>query len=271
MGCNMRVLDLDMDYFMDDVAISISSFCVERLSESDYGDAVWSEDRVRTFLEENLGLSRQNRLPGRIVVGHNESLFFWEELIEQGRLTVPFEVIHVDSHADLGLGFPTSSFLQSAFITLPIETRQRIRNYEFNDKICEIDIGDYLLWGIAYRMFSKITYCANPNGECNDYCVDTLKDFKEEFICDKPVSEYIQLTYNKDMDLPKYGSKEYYKRKYLDGAVREPEVELRIIPKIEDVKYDGEFDFVVLAQSPNYTPASADFIMDILREYIIEI
>ena len=141
----MRVLDLDMDYFMDTVAAFISSSSVERLPESDYGDAVWAEDRVRTFLEENLGLSRQNKLPGRIVVGHNESLFFWEELIEQRRLTAPFEVIHVDSHADLGLGFPTSIFLQSAFITLPIETRQRIRNYEFNGKICEIDIGDYLL------------------------------------------------------------------------------------------------------------------------------
>lgn len=44
-----------------------------------------------------------------------------------------------------------------------------------------------------------------------------------------------------------------------------------IIPSIQDVKYDGDFDFVVLAQSPNYTPASADFIMDIVREYIVEI
>ena len=252
----MRVLDLDMDYFMDAVATFISSSSVERLPESDYGDAVWSEDRVRAFLEENLGLSRQNKLPGRIVVGHNESLFFWEELIEQGRLTVPFEVVHVDSHA---------------FIKLPIETRKRIRSYEFNDKICEIDIGDYLLWGVAYRMFTKIIYCAHPKGECNDYCVDTLKDFKEKLIWDKPVSQYIQLTYNKDMDLPQYDSTEYYKHKYLEDAAREPEVELRINPKIEDVKYNGDFDFVVLAQSPNYTPASADFIMDILREYIVEI
>jgi hypothetical protein len=30
---------------------------------------------------------------------------------------------------------------------------------------------------------------------------------------------------------------------------------------IEDVKYNGDFDFAVMAQSPNYTPESADFIM----------
>ena len=40
---------------------------------------------------------------------------------------------------------------------------------------------------------------------------------------------------------------------------------------IEDVKFDGKFDYAVMAQSPNYTPASADFILDIFREYIEEI
>ena len=50
-----------------------------------------------------------------------------------------------------------------------------------------------------------------------------------------------------------------------------PEVELRIIPTVEAVNFNGDFDFVVMAQSPNYTPASADFIMDIFREYIVEI
>ena len=57
---------------------------------------------------------------------------------------------------------------------------------------------------------------------------------------------------------------------YLEGSIKDPEVELRIIPTIADVNYDGEFDFVVLAQSPNYTPASADFIFDIFKEYIVE-
>ena len=44
-----------------------------------------------------------------------------EELLEQGKLTDPFEVVHVDSHADLGLGCSSSDFLQSAFLTLILE------------------------------------------------------------------------------------------------------------------------------------------------------
>lgn len=267
----MRVLDLDMDYFMEMIATNISSDKTERLLEDEFGGSVWTESRVRNFLEQNLGLSKKNKLYGRIVTNHNESLFFWEELIANEKLTTPFEVVHIDSHADLGLGYPTATFLQSAFLTLPVETRKKIRNYEYKGVVKEINMGDYLLWGIAYRMFSKIIYCSNPKGDGNDYCLDTLKNFHEELIWDKPVSNYIQLTFNKDMELPKYDSTENYKKEYLKGAIKEPEVELKIIPTIEDVRFNGDFDYVVLSQSPNYTPGSADFIIDIFKEYILEI
>lgn len=47
---------------------------------------------------------------------------------------------------------------------------------------------------------------------------------------------------------------------------------LECVPSgIGESQISGDFDFALLAQSPNYTPASADFIMDIFREYIEEI
>ncbi len=216
-------------------------------------------------------MSKNHRIPGRIVCGHNEALFFWEALISKGKLSDPFEVIHVDSHADLGLGDGSGDFLQSMFLSLPIDTRRKIRNYEFCDDIKGISIGDYLLWAIAYRLVSSVTYCANPNGDKNDYLWDTLKDFHEEYIWDKPIRNTIQLKFNRLMDMPRYNSSDAYKKRYLDGAIKDPEVELLIIPTVEDVKFAGDFDYAVMAQSPNYTPASADFIMDIFREYIEEI
>lgn len=51
----MRVLDLDMDYFMTEIA-STPFTCEERLDEVYYGDSVWTEEEVRQFLEQNLGL-----------------------------------------------------------------------------------------------------------------------------------------------------------------------------------------------------------------------
>ena len=266
----MKVLDLDMDYFMKSIAhtpFDVSS----RLSEKDYGNSVWTKDQVITFLEENLGLSKEKKIPGRIVIGHNESLFFWEELISNGELEDPFEVVHVDSHADLGLGCASANFLQGEILTLPIKERRKIRNYKFCNKIEDINVGDYLLWGIAYRMISKIVYCDNPNGDKDDYRCDTLKDFQENFVFNTPTSNFIQLTFNQSMKLPIHSDSKVYKDKYLQGAIKEPVVELKIIPTVKDVKFYGDFDFAVMAQSPNYTPKSADFILNIFREYINEI
>ena len=65
--------------------------------------------------------------------------------------------------------------------------------------------------------------------------------------------------------MPAYDSSDAYKKKYLEGSIKDPEVELLIIPTIDDVKFAGDFDYAVMAQSPNYTPASADFILNIFR------
>lgn len=266
----MRILDIDMDYFMEDIAHT-SDTITERLSEEDYGDCVWSKERVYSFIENNLGLSKEKKIKGRIVTGHNEALIFWKELIAHNELTVPFEVVHVDSHADLGLGFQSPYRIMDSLLYYPVEERPEHNKYiDYNGNMRTEGIGDYLLFAIAYQWISKITYCANPNGDKNDYVWETLKDFHEELIWDKPVENIIQLAYNPDMDLPRYNDCDTIKKKYLQGSHREPEVPLLIIPTIDAVKYDGDFDFIVMAQSPNYTPASADFIMDIIREYIDE-
>lgn len=267
----MKVLDLDMDYFMKSVATFINESEPERLPEEDYGDSVWSEREVRNFLEGNLGLSKQNRIRGRVVAGHNESLFFWRELIEKGDLSTPFDVFHVDSHADLGLGYSSWTHILDYLLYYPVEERsQHPRYFDTSGHLRSEGIGDYLLFAVAYRWISSIVYCGNPHGECNDYLLDTLKDFKEEPIWDKPVQNTIQLLYNPDMPFPQYNDTEYVKRQYIRNSRKEHEVPFLIIPTIEDVHFDGNYDFAVLAQSPNYTPASADFIMDIFREYIVE-
>lgn len=72
------------------------------------------------------------------------------------------------------------------------------------------------------------------------------------------------------MSLPDRWGEEDAKKLYIESSRKEPEVPFLIIPTIEDVHFNGDFDFAVLAQSPNYTPSSADFIIDIFREYILE-
>ena len=268
----MKILDLDMDYFMKSVATFVDESITERLPEADYGDCVWTAKEVRNFLENNLGLSKENKIKGRIVSGHNEALWLWKELIFDEKLTAPFEVVHVDSHADLGLGYNSWTYILNYLLSYPPEERPSHSRYiDCFGKISEEGIGDYLLFAIAYRWISKIVYCGNPYGECNDYLWDTLKDYKENYIRKNPVENTIQLLYNPDMDFPQFDDPVSLKQNYIKHSKKEPEVPLLIIPTIEDVKFDGTFDYAVLAQSPNYTPKSADFIINIFREYITEI
>lgn len=266
----MRILDIDMDYFMKEIA-NTSDHITERLSEEVYGDCVWSEQQVRFFLENNLGLSKENKIRGRIVTGHNEALYFWKELIAHKELTTPFEVIHVDSHADLGLGFDSPYYIMKELLAYPVQQRPKYNKYiDCNGKERTEGIGDYLLFAIAYHWISRIIYCANPNGDKNDYVWETLKNFHEDFIWDKPVENRIQLLYNPNRDIPRYNDDNSIKQEYIKGSCKEPEVPLLIIPTLKDVKFNGRFDFIVIAQSPNYTPESADFIIEIVREYIDE-
>ena len=54
----MKLLDLDMDYFMENIAIGITESREERLSEDEYGYCVWSEQRIRSFLEDTLDFQK---------------------------------------------------------------------------------------------------------------------------------------------------------------------------------------------------------------------
>lgn len=153
-------------------------------------------------------------------------------------------------------------------ISRQLQNRFENRFYELDDIKTDIGIGDYLLYAIAFRWLDRLTYCANPNDDKDDYDWDILKEFKEKYIDDKPVLQTIQLAYNDKMNTPFKNSSDEEKEEYLSNAIKEPEVPFEIIPNIKDVKYNGNFDYITVAQSPNYTPESVDYILEILSEYI---
>ena len=149
----MRVLDIDLDFFLDGVAYHRSPGG-ERLGE-DYRP--WDEGAVRTFLEQRCGLRRSQPVPGRLVTHHHEAFLYWRELVEEGRLAVPFEVVHVDSHADLGTGDAGYVYLMTDILQRPVaeRTRPEIGRSHLND-------GNYLAFAAACRWIRRIVYVANP-------------------------------------------------------------------------------------------------------------
>ena len=260
----MKVLDIDMDYFLEDVPYSIPQECTSRVSE-DYKP--WNKEKIIDFIENNLGLSTNSKIKGKIVQNHHEALYYWNDLVSIEALRAPFEVIHVDSHADLGLGFASQFFIFENLLGLDVDKRVNIPNYEnLFEEYSLPGIGDYLLFAIAFRWISKLTYVANPNGFGDDYPIFIMKNFQDS-------SGIIQLPYNNKYKLTKllelFGdNRTSMEKKYLNNSILEPEVPFEIKKNIDDVKYNGDFDFITFCISPNYTPKSADFIIDIFKEYI---
>lgn len=260
-GGKVKLLDIDMDYFLFDVPSFIPSDCKKRIDGEYYKP--WSRGEVISFLENNLGLSKSKKIQGQIVTHHHEALYYWRDLINKSRLNVPFEVVHVDSHADLGLGFSSWVFIFEKLLGLEVEMRANTENYsDIFSKYKLPDIGDYLLYALAFRWISKLTYVCNPTECGNDYLLYILKD------CIEP-NDKIQLPYNNqypavDLNYP------HKRSRYLSTAILEPEVPFEIIHKIENVSYKGDYDFITFCISPNYTPKKADFIIDVIKEYIIE-
>ena len=272
----MRVLDIDMDFFMNIVAGGKKEESGIRLTDRFSIESVWSKDRVIDFIERNLGLSKRNKIKGKIFKQHKDALYFWEKLIYNRYLECPFEVVHVDSHSDLSYDDTGYEFVYNELSKVKINERRNYIN-GIAGGIDKINSGNYLLYAIAFGYISELVYCTNPNRcLCNrnnsgrDYNMYILKDEEHEFV-DGVSKNYIQIMYNKDKKFNEIFNEEQRKA-YVKGAVIDPPVKFTILNRYDKMQFAGvKFNFINIAQSPKYTPENADFILDIFREYIQEI
>ena len=109
----MKVLDLDMDFFLTDACPLVP------LGERPPEDCAepYSDEQVIRFLEMQCGLSRAHPVPGMIFDTHDKALDFWLARMQCGELSAPFDVVHVDTHSDLAFGPPGTDFVLKAVLT----------------------------------------------------------------------------------------------------------------------------------------------------------
>lgn len=234
----MRVLDLDMDFFLTDACP------LARPGERpDEGCALpYSDEEVVRFLEQQCGLSRENPVPGAIFATHDQALDFWAARIAEGRLTTPFEVVHVDTHSDLAFGPPGPDFVLKAVLTRSPQSRAAIAAYRAGVKL---DEANYLLFALAFRWISRLTYVRNPKSRQD--VPARLLNLSGDIHLRSDVSAIMEA---------------------MNG--REPVVPFDVIDDYRTFR-QTEYDFVTMAQSPRYAPRSADRIMELVRPYIREI
>lgn len=261
-----RVLDLDLDFFVWPIAWSAKG---GRLSEDEHTTA--TPEQVSRFLREQCGLSR--RLPGRFVENHDDAFFAWRDWIADGVLSTPFEVVHVDAHADLGLHESAYLYLMTEFLDLPVGQRREPRRGPG-----ALTAGSYLPFAIACRWLAKLVYVYPEDKRPPSVMArfPTLSGTAGNFESSvKRAPDLMPLLFkNCDTTTSTIQLRHYSDRSAMDGEPDEwalplsyePEVPFAAIPECE-FRSDG-FTHITLARSPDYTPRSADGLIPTIGRYI---
>lgn len=237
----MRVLDIDLDFFLADVC----PFADAGQRPDGKGREPWKKEEVVWFLETRLMLNKARPIPGRVFETHDQALDFWQDLMDKGLLTAPFFVTHVDAHTDLGIvqkGYP---FVRHNVLSRPVEKRAQLK--EYREKV-QLNEANYLSFALGFRWLSGLENIRNPKSK---------PDFPMEML-QNPDPAAIQL---------RSAFPQLFEAKY--GP--EPVVPYIEYATGEAYRAEAPFDCVSLAISPRYAPKEADELIGVFESYMRKI
>jgi hypothetical protein len=242
----VRVLSLDLDFFLDQVKLWNGE---GRLSPEEYRP--WSEWAARRFMEDGLGLSTVAPVPGFFATHHDQAFHWWRRLMDAGQLTAPFDVVHVDAHADQGMGDDSFLEIMGVLTHLPIKEREA--------RITRLEEGNFLAYAAVCGWMRSLTYVTHPTWNGRDLHFMHFLDYEDR----SGMMEFKRVDLKKlERETERYNS---YVRPY------EPDIRVPFASIPGSAIRDREaWDFVFLCQSPEYTPPTADALLPVLRSYIRE-
>lgn len=235
----MQVLDLDLDFFLSD--------CCPLARPGERPDPScakpWPQDAVIEYLERNLGLDAQRPIPGVVTETHDGALRFWKHCMETELLAKPFSVVHVDAHADLGIGRPGPGFVLNNVLGIPPQARDSFEKY-YAQK--QLDEANYLLFALAFRWIDSLTLVRDPFSR---------PDLPAFAVRNGEGYQPIRLqSFVSDLFANSYG--------------KEPEIPLRVFDDPLRYRADGPFVCMNLARSPRYAPEAADALIPVIARYM---
>ena len=237
----MWVLDLDLDFFLSDCCP------LARKGERPASDCAhpWTEAAVISFLENGLGLDPDRPVPGRITETHDGALAFWKERMDAGKLSRPFSAVHVDAHADLGIGKPGPGFVLNNVLGIPPSERDRFSRYYVQK---QLDEANYLLFALAFRWIEALTLVRDP------FSRPDLPAF-----CERDGEGYRPIRL-----------RSFVSTLFEDRYSAEPEIPLTVFNDPASVRIREPFACMNLALSPRYAPKETDALIPIIARYMTE-
>ena len=250
----MTVLDIDLDLFLDRRPSHVNPN--GRLSDAEFGP--WSTSDVEEFMIKQCKLSRTRPIPGGVVTFHHELFDIWKKLIAEGRMPALFDVIHADSHADMGMGDASAGYIMGELLHSDPNSRLNPKR----DVIDGLLEGNYLSFAIACRWIRSIVYVHHPsvpndNGGIHDIPDCLFRNYD-------PHCGVIELK-----KLPPECRDGIRRKSEFTPLAFEPAISIRL-EECRSFVSESEPSFLFLAQSPNYTPKSSDRLIEVCRQFIDE-
>lgn len=123
----MLILDFDLDFVVHPIRRGAAE---QNRRYEEPGVKVWSRKVFKSFLENRMHLSLNQRIPGKACEHHKEVFFLTEQLIRDGSLRPPLHWVHVDAHDDI-FGCSDSTPVNSANFLLHLIGRDWLSHIEF--------------------------------------------------------------------------------------------------------------------------------------------
>lgn len=244
----MNIADIDLDIFLDEVC------SIDRRPRAPSTTRPWHEEQLRRFLEDQCGLKRapsSSRPKGRFVVHHDEAFPILRALSENG--AVPLTLTHIDAHSDLGTGFGDLSWQDIGGRLLGLPPKERATAIP-QTGMERISPANYLSYALACRWLRALTYVHHARSG-DDLMPFFFRDF--DAACGVMELRYVPRV------------RDVHSREELRALPHslEPPIPFHKIP-VEAYRAAEPFDYVILCQSPGYTPVEADALIPIFKDYI---
>jgi hypothetical protein len=234
----MRFLDIDLDFFLNKNAYAVGHYHGRLGPEY----KPWSTYRVQHFLESRCCLALSSSIPGCTVKNHDEVLGLWRSLIKSGRLTAPFDVVHIDAHPDIWVG--GGLYLEQG--RLHVQPDRELDIF----KTRPVHEGNFLNFAIArgwVRTLIWVTLGKYGNGlPAWDGDAHTVKA-RFQAKKDNMTTTGNALNSNGKLEIP-----------------------YQILPW-NRYRTKDKFDYMALSRSPNFTPPESDNLIDVIERYMKKI
>jgi len=244
----MKMLSLDLDFFQCQVPFDPETNEDGRpVRDLD----VWTELEVEDFLETRCRLDKARPIKCCFAEKHDAMAAFIYRLREAGEFTVPFELVHIDAHSDMGgFGVKWIPILED------INPRRVIGPPEEYD---HLDEGNVLFYLLSSGWIRKLTWVKLPDVHEHD----RIRQLPPRCFRDRVEHEPgipIELPIVAKGEIAQCGLRNWEPRQYA------PPIPFSVYQPTEFM-LDSPPDIAFFCRSPQFSVPKADRLIHVIRQY----